>query len=187
MAFAVNIYQEQAVKYLGAYGIEHQSLSTTWKLKDASMFAILCSTDDGAYSSSFTGTVEELLAAGVTELTTGNGYFQGGKPMPRTSIRGPFTSNYGNGMKYLPVVTYIVSTVPYVTQELRPVQWLASGGSISAKSMILCIESPVSAAATIYGRSYPLAMIDFDGTKTATNGNVFDINWNANGAINWTR
>lgn len=198
MAVTVNIYQENALRYLGTYGIAHQDRSTTWKIKDASMFALLCSTDLAQYSDSFAGTVQSLLTTGVTELTTGNGYYVGGRPAPINANLGSypgggnysaasFLSGYSNGIKFLPELTRITSFSSFVTNEYDSLSWFASGGSISAKSLLLCIESPASPAATIYGRSYPLAMIDFGGTKTATNGNVFDINWNANGAINWTR
>lgn len=196
MAFTVNIYQENVLKVLGVYGTWHQQRSTAWNVEQNTMFAILCSTDVAAFSSSFVGTLEQLLATGVTEASTGNGYIQGGKQMPNftlTSFQGTvytnsFASGYGNGVKYTPAVTPVGSSSQY-----RPVRWFPSAGqTLSAKSMILCIRSPVSTATPFYGgygSAYPMVMIDFGGTKSVTgpSSTGFDINWNANGAINWTR
>jgi hypothetical protein len=193
MPVTANIYQENAVRYLGTYGVAHQGYSTTWRVKDASMFAILCSTDVAAYSSSFAGTVQELLAGAVDELATANGYFVGGIAAPLSVTIMPLTTpiglsflfSYGNGLKYFPNADY---SVPLATLTYKSIQWGASGGSLSAKSLILCIESPISTAATLYERSYPLVMIDFGGTRTAAAGTAFDpVTWNANGAISWTR
>ena len=82
MAFTSNIYEENTLRQLAQYGIIHQGFTTTWKSKNACMYVLLCSTDMTEYSSSFVGTVAELLASGVTELATGNGYFAGGQPAP---------------------------------------------------------------------------------------------------------
>lgn len=96
----------------------------------------------------------------------------------------PFYDNYGNGIYYTPVRTDI---------SYKTVVWFPGAGqTLSAKSMILCIRSPVSTATPFYGgygSAYPMAMIDFGGTKSVTGPTFagFDINWNANGAINWTR
>ena len=198
MAITVNVYQEPTLRYMGTYGVAHQDRSTAWKTKNASMFALLCSTDVAQYSSSFAGTVETLLTTGVTELTTGNGYFVGGIPAPIIANLGSFpggvnysnailVGGYSNGIKYSPEITLVLSFSPSVTSEYDFLRWKATGGSIAAKSLLLCFESPISSAATIYGRSYPLAMIDFGATRTATDGNIFELDWNANGAINWTR
>jgi hypothetical protein len=190
MAFTSNIYEENALRQLGAYGIVHQKFSTTWQYKDASMFVLLCSTDLAEYNSSFAGTVAELLAGGVTELATGNGYFVGGQPAPwfvnlgaagiRLYLRG-----FASSAWYAPRDTF---TPPYGGSfTYDSIQWRAAGGNISAASALLCFESPISTAATINERSYPLVMWDFDGTETAADGAFFTIDWNASGAISWTR
>jgi hypothetical protein len=188
MAVTVNIYQESAVRYLGTYGAIHQSKSTVWKTKAIQMFIVLCSTDAAQFNSAFSGTLEQLLATGVQELPTGNGYFKlstfsddfsGGGFLrvyqPVNSINVSTFSSYGNGYKFLP------STVEWSGR------WRAQPGAISAKSALLCIQLPDSSATSFYAQSYPLAMIDFDGTRTAAAGTDFYINWNANGAFNVTR
>jgi|688.fasta_scaffold541547_2 hypothetical protein len=188
MAVTVNVYQENALRNLGTYGIRHQDYSTVWKFKTASMFVLLCGTDNAAYVPSFAGTVQELLASGVQELTTANGYVQGGLPAP-WAINDPFygfvaflrSSASGNSAFYLPR-TLIGATRPY-----SAIKWTVTSNSISAKSALLCFESPVSSASTIYSRSYPLAMIDFGGTRTSAVGTPFEINWSETGAITWTR
>lgn len=186
MAVTVNIYQQNALRNLGTYGIIHQDYSTVWKYKLASMFVLLCSTDDAAYVSSFAGTVQELLSSGVQELTTLNGYFQGGLPAPWT-INDPYYGSVDflrgstNSAFYLPR-TLVGATRPY-----SAIKWTVTSNSISAKSALLCFESPVSSGSTIYDRSFPLAMIDFGGTRTSTVGTPFEISWSETGAITWAR
>ena len=204
MAFTSNIYQENTLRQLAQYGIVHQGFTTTWRYKEASMYVLLCSTDLTEYSSSFAGTVAELLASGVTELATGNGYVAGGQPAPwfiRLAVSGVGYYLRGDATSawYAPRGTYTFppwSGVGYWSPLLPPmggsvtidsIQWSAVGGSISAASALLCFESPISTAATINERSYPLVMWDFGGTKTAGAGSFFTINWNASGTITWTR
>ena len=175
MPVTVNIYEESAVRYLGTYGAVHQSISTAWSVKQATMRLILCSTDVAQFNSSFAGTVEQLLSSGVQEIPTGYGYFQQGFALKQFQAASFFLV-FGNGYKFNPVNEGGISG------------WAAIGGSISAKSALLFMELPNSSASTLYGRSYPLAMIDFDGTRTATAGNNLIIEAPTNGGLfNWTR
>lgn len=138
------------------------------------MRIILCSTDVAQFNSNFTGTVEQLLSSGVQEISTGYGYFQQGFALKQFQAASFFLVS-GNGYKFVPVKEGGVSG------------WTAIGGSISAKSALLFMELPDSSASTLYGRSYPLAMIDFDGTRTATAGNNLIIGASTSGLFNWTR
>ena len=193
MAITSNIYQENVLRQLAVYGIIHQKQSTAWQYKEASMFILLCSTDLTQYSSSFAGTVAQLLASGVAELTSGNGYIAGGKPAPWfLNLPIPGYTDYlrgtSNNAWWWPGTFYTVpsspgapppSPVPYYS-----VQWMPSA-SFSFKSALLCFESPISAAATTNERSYPLVMWDFGGTVS---GSGFAISWNStSGTISWTR
>jgi hypothetical protein len=192
MAFTSNIYEENTLRQLAQYGIIHQGFTTTWKSKNASMYVLLCSTDLTEYSSSFVGTVAELLASGVTELATGNGYFAGGQPAPWFVNLGTFTGiglylrGFATSAWYAPRAT-VVNPSTGSSVNWDSIRWGAVGGSISALSALLCFESPISTAATINERSYPLVMWDFGGVKTASTGSSFTINWNASGAISWAR
>lgn len=186
MAVTVNIYQEPAVRYLGTYGAIHQGISTVWRTKAIQMFIVLCNTDLAQFNSAFSGTLEQLLASGVQELPSGNGYFKQDTYgqiqygflrvyQPVANVNVSTFSSYENGFKFLPL------TVEWSGR------WRAQPGAISAKSALLCIQLPDSSAPALYAQSYPLAMIDFDGTRTAAAGTDFYINWNANGAFNVTR
>lgn len=212
MAVTVNVYEESAIRTIASYGFMHQPVSTIWSNGPDKMFVVLCSTDVAEFDSAFTGTVEELMAAGVSEIATGNGYFQQGEKvfLSRFSsasyqywasfIRRDYSQTvwsgifpFGNGYKCWPNTTFAER---FQHGKIRYNDWPAwrSTGGISAKSALLCMELPNSSASTLYGRSRPLAMIDFGGTRTgsvdydvANQAWVKMITWNTNGAINWTR
>lgn len=208
MAVTTHVYEELAVRCIGTYGIAHQRISTIWQLKEASMFMILCSTDSALFDSSFTGTVEQLIASGVQEISSGQGsssnsfggYIQQGKPIPILPLNGsvpPTLANYfvssgyvgtfGNGLKYRPFLTPSVpQSVGLSKNGFTPFWYIRS--SFSAKSAIVAMELPDSTASTLYSRSHPLVMIDFGGSRTADEATLeFTVNWNSNGLMNWTR
>lgn len=209
MAVTTHVYEELAVRCIGTYGIAHQRISSIWQLKEASMFMILCSTDSALFDSSFAGTVEQLIASGVQELSTGQGsasnffggYIQQGKPIPILDLNGsvpPTNANYflttsgylgtfGNGLKYRPFVTPSVPQPVSLSKNGYMPFW-SIRSSFSAKSAIVAMELPDSTASTLYSRSHPLVMIDFGGSRTADQATLeFTVNWNSNGLMNWTR
>lgn len=207
MAITTNIYEENTLRQLGTYGFAHQGYSTIWKLKQASIFAVLCTTDLALYSSSFVGTIDQLLATGVTELSGqgGNVRILDGTTYSvpfalwdvsftgLTSITGvtfPGRDNYvatydTSGVKLIPQITWAYYGA---TQPMRKEMGWSFTSAVSFKSALLCIQLPVKTpGATFYQRSYPLAMIDFGATITSAAGSSFFITWDEDGMINWTR
>ncbi len=206
MAITTNLYEENILRQLATYGFAHQGYSTIWKVKKASIFAVLCTTDSTLYNSSFVGTVDQLLATGVTELSNQGGYINNldgvtySVPFALTSVgftgltgiggvtfpgRDSFVASYGvNGIKFVPQIIWAYYGV--IQPMLKTVQWSFTR-SISFKSALLCIQLPVKTpGATFYQRSYPLAMIDFGATIARGLGDTFSIVWDEDGMINWT-
>jgi subtilase family serine protease len=207
MAITTNIYEENTLRQLATYGFAHQGYSTIWKLKSASIFAVLCTTDSALYSSSFVGTVEQLLATGVTELSSQGGhiYTLDGTTYSvpfalrdvsltgLTSITGvtfPGRDNYvaavgTTGYKFIPQITWAYFGA---TQPMKKEIGWGFTSAVSFKSALLCIQLPVKTpGATFYQRSYPLAMIDFGATIARAASSSFFITWDEDGMINWTR
>ena len=199
MAITTHVYEELAVRCVGTYGVAHQRISTVWQLKEASMFMILCSTDSALFDSNFTGTVDQLIASGVQEVSTGQSYIQQGKPIPTLPAGyGPvpptlanyflssgYIGTFGNGLKYRPFVTPPQSQRVGVSKSGFMPFWRSG---FSANSAIVAMELPDSTASTLYSRSHPLVMIDFGGSRTADDAtSEFTVNWNSNGLVNWTR
>ena len=207
MAITTNIYEENTLRQLGAYGYAHQGYSTIWKLKQASIFAVLCTTDLALYNSSFVGTVDQLLATGVTELSGQGGMvrildgttysvpfalwdisFTG--LTSNTGVTFPGRSNYvaaygANGVKLIPQITWAL--YGGIQPMKKEIGWSFTS-AVSFKSALLCIQLPVKTpGATFYQRSYPLAMIDFGATIASASGSSFFITWDEDGMINWTR
>lgn len=87
MPISINVYARQAVTYLSTYGLAVQRNHG----REHSLFGILCSTDIAQYSSSFEGRVDQLIAFGVAELPTANGYIKGGD----------YLRNYYTGIQYV--------------------------------------------------------------------------------------
>jgi hypothetical protein len=205
MAITVNIYEENTIRQLAAYGLVHQDYSTVWKNKYAGIFVMLCTTDVAAYSSSFVGTVEQLLATGVQELA-GGGYSYIPAPNKNSGVFYISNNDYYSGVsgrsEYIVTVpTTGAKFVPQWTRyerygnvfiaesfTLQPaVRWYFSS-TVSFKSALVCLELPVKTpGATIYQRSYPLAMIDFGATISRAQGSGFHIVWSESGLIAWTR
>ena len=205
MAVTVNIYEENTIRQLATYGLVHQDYSTVWKNKYAGVFVMLCTTDAAAYSSSFVGTVEQLLATGVQELT-GGGYSYKSAPNLNTDTLNNYagygyeSSPFGRSAYIATVPTTGAKFVPQWTKQesfnygasssgtLQPaVRWFFSA-PVSFKSALVCLESPVKTpGATIYQRSYPLTIIDFGTTISKGQNSTFHIIWNESGLISWTR
>jgi hypothetical protein len=146
MAYTIHVYEELAVTRIGTHGILQQGKSTAYS-PTSPYFVLLCATDVAAFSSSFVGTVADLIATSVDELASANGYVVGGKPVGAVVAGGNLT-----------------------------VSWTATGGNLVAKSALLCYRRPDIAGAA-YSVSSPIAMVDFGGAVTKTPGQALSISW----------
>ena len=201
MAVTVNIYQQSAIRYLATYGMDQQDAKTFWFKKLGTVFALLCSTDVAQFDSSYTGRVDQLLGSGVTELPTANGYSKGGQYVQNiyqyyeSIIIG--TQAYFNystassiirGSKLLELQP-ASRTFPGPDNTVNCFNWVSTG-TLSAKSLLLCLQTPLDAASSsepIYSASYPLAMVDFGGTVTAASGSPLGVPYPIVAtAIRWT-
>ncbi len=146
MPYTVHVYEELAVTMIATYGLRQQGKARVYS-PVSPYFVLLCSTDVTEFDALFTGTVASVLASGITELPTANGYVVGGKPVGAIVPGGNLT-----------------------------VSWNPVGGSISAASALLCYRRPDTAGAS-YSTSSPIAMVDFDGTVSRAPGTAFSISW----------
>ena len=146
MAYTIHVYEELAVTRIGTHGILQQGKSMAY-VPTSPYFVLLCSTDVAEFDALFVGNVTEVLATGIVEISTANGYVVGGKPVGAVVPGGNMT-----------------------------VSWTAAGGDIVAKSALLCYRRPdISGAA--YSASSPIAMVDFGATLTKTPGQALSVSW----------
>lgn len=109
-------------------------------------------------AATFDATHTTLAGAGGTEVANGNGYTTGGATLAN--------------------VTVSVTNTDEAKFDADDVTWTATGGSITAG----------------FGRIYNdtdankpvVAFVNFDGSKTATDGTDFKVVWNAAGIITAT-
>jgi hypothetical protein len=174
MPISINVYARQAVTYLSAYGLQVQRGHG----REHCLFGILCSTDIAQYTSSFEGRVDQLLASGVAELPTGNGYFKYGdylrnyytgvqyvqygnlssnfliRPEPYTVSSFNVTSLGGLTARFTPSTRQFPLFTPppaFGNSVIHPVQsltWTATTGPLSAKSLLLCYRTPLPSASS---------------------------------------
>jgi len=102
-------------------------------------------------------TLAAVDAAG-TEATTGTGYTAGGATLANVAVSTVAT----NDAKF----------------DADDVTWTASGGSIAAAYGVIYNDTDAN--------DPPLAVINFDGTQTATDGADFKVTWNASGIFTFT-
>lgn len=99
--------------------------------------------------------------AGVTKVevgTSGTGYTATGATLSGVAI-----TQVGNDAKF----------------DANDVSWsVPAGGTLSAAYAILYNDTDAN--------DPPLLFIDFDGTKTVTDGGIFQIIWDAAGIVTWT-
>lgn len=200
MPISINVYARQSVTYLSTYGLAVQRGHG----REHSLFGILCSTDIAQYSGNFEGRVDELIASGVAELPTANGYLKGGDYLRNyyTGIQyviyaggfvvipeqyvvssfnvtslGGLRARFTPSTRQFPLLTPQPSNVSSVIHPAKSFSWTATTGSLAAKSLLLCYRTPLPSASIdlTYGASYPLAMIDFGGTVTAAAGQTLAV------------
>lgn len=109
-------------------------------------------------SATFNATHTTLAATGGTEVAAANGYSTGGVTLTNVAV----TTVTTNDAKF----------------SADNIALAATGGSITASYGILYNDTDTD--------DPPVAFIDFDGSKTATNGLAFNIVWNASGIFTWT-
>ena len=102
-------------------------------------------------------TLAEVDATG-TEAITGTGYTAGGQALANVAV----TTVTTNDAKF----------------DADDVTWTASGGSIAAAYGVIYNDTDAN--------DPPLAVINFDGTQTATDGADFTVAWNASGIFTFT-
>lgn len=102
----------------------------------------------------------DTTLAGITktEVAEANGYLTGGEALTSVNVSTLDTSG--------------------ASFDASDVTWSASGGDIEADFAILYNDTDTD--------DPPVAFIDFDGTKTASDGTDFLVVWNADGIIKWT-
>ena len=174
MAISINVYARQAVTYLSTYGLAVQRGHG----REHSLFCILCSTDITQYTSSFEGRVDQLIASGVVELPTANGYLKGGdylrnyytgiqyvrygnssfdfliRPEPYTvssfnvTSLGGLTARFTPSTRQFPLFTPQPSNVESVIHPAQSLTWTATTGPLSAKSLLLCYRTPLPSASS---------------------------------------
>jgi hypothetical protein len=168
MAITVSIF-DGLPGVLGFYGAI-QKTNTTGAETRCPLFVTLRSVDVSTFDASnnaFLRTVATGLytTTGANELATANGYTKGGKALENARL------------------TYSAGVLTLFADDVK---WAASGGSIVAKSALLCYEYPQPRfSSDVYYTSAPLAMIDFGGTLTATAGRSLTLQWAAGGIFKW--
>lgn len=93
-----------------------------------------------------------------TEATAGTGYTAGGQALANVAV----TTVTTNDSKF----------------DADDVTWTASGGTIVAAYGVIYNDTDAN--------DPPLAVINFDGTQTATDGADFKVAWNASGIFTFT-
>ena len=196
MTVTINIYQQAALQQLASYGFNRPAAAPT--PKEGPIFALLCSTDISQFSATYSGRLNTLLDTAIVELPTENGYKKGGQPIPcvSTAPNGNTIITLGRGSKSLyfrPAsrlfpITYATSPVTLTYSDCF--KWTAVGGTLSAKSLLLCLQTPLSPTISsdpVYSASYPLAMIDFGGTVSVPAGSVLAVPYPiTQNVIQWT-
>lgn len=168
MAITINLFNG-IPSALGIYGAI-QKTNTTGLDTRCPLFVTLRSVDVTTFSASDNGFLRSQSTGGYTttgnnELATGNGYTKGGKALENVRLEYP---------------------AGVLTLFADDIKWIASGGSINAKSALLCYERPAARfSGDIYYTSLPLAMIDFGGTLTAPAGKALTLEWAALGIFKW--
>jgi hypothetical protein len=107
-------------------------------------------------------------SAGSNELSTANGYTVGGKYLQNVRLA------YSSGELSL---------------RADDVSWLASGAGITASSALLCCRTSFDSTDPVlprYAVSVPLALIDFDGAKTAPAGTTLTVAWPSALLFKWS-
>jgi len=94
----------------------------------------------------------------------------------KTEVAGSF--GYTTGGQALTSVTVTTTTTNDATFDAADASWSASGGAITASKAILYNDTDAN--------DPPLAVIDFDGSKSAGDGTDFKIVWNASGIFPFT-
>lgn len=99
-----------------------------------------------------------LASISGTESSTGTGYVAGGKALSNVTVSTVTT----NDAKF----------------DADDLSWTASGGSITASYGVLYNDSDAG--------DPPIAFIDFDGSKSASDGAEFKLTWDAGGIFIFT-
>lgn len=161
MAITVNIFN-QVPERLALYGAI-QKTNTIGIDTRCPLFVILRSVDVSTFNAAASG---QLSNVADNEIATGNGYTKGGKALE--NVRFSYTSG---------VLALLANDTA----------WAATGGSIVAKSALLCYELPVAKhfSGDYRYTSVPLAMIDFGGTETVVAGISLVVQWPADGIFKW--
>lgn len=81
MTITVNIYKQPALMQLAANGLVESPTSAADPSNPGNLRFILSTSGNDQFNANFNGTMQQLLANGVTELPTGNGYQQKGIPV----------------------------------------------------------------------------------------------------------
>lgn len=102
-------------------------------------------------------TLAQVNATG-TESSAGTGYTAGGESLANVAV----TTVTTNDSKF----------------DADDVTWTASGGTIVAAYGVIYNDTDTN--------DPPLAVIDFDGSQTATDGADFKVAWNASGIFTFT-
>lgn len=105
-----------------------------------------------------TDTTLAAVDAAGTEATAGTGYTAGGQALANVAV----TTAATNDAKF----------------DADDVTWTASGGAIAAAYGVIYNDTDAN--------DPPLAVINFDGTQTATDGADFTVAWHANGIFTFT-
>lgn len=111
-----------------------------------------------ATAATFNAANTTLASITYTEVTNANGYLTGGTTLTGVAV----TTVTTNDAKF----------------DANDASWTASGGSIIASYGILYNSTDAN--------SPPLAFIDFGGSQTALNGQLFQIVWDAAGIFTFT-
>jgi hypothetical protein len=94
----------------------------------------------------------------------------------KTEVAGSF--GYTTGGQALTSVTVTTTTTNDATFDAADAQWTASGGALTASKAIVYNDTDAN--------DPPLALIDFGGSQSASDGNIFKLAWNASGIFTWT-
>jgi hypothetical protein len=94
----------------------------------------------------------------------------------KTEVAGSF--GYTTGGQSLTSVTVTTTTTNDATFDAADASWSASGGAITASKAILFNDTDAN--------DPPLALIDFGGSESASDGTDFKIVWNASGIFSFT-
>lgn len=105
----------------------------------------------------FDATVTTLAGLTYTEIPNANGYTTNGQLLANVAV----TQHATSGGKF----------------DADDLSWSASGGTIPATHLLLFNDTQTG--------DPPLLVVDFEGTRTAPDGQNFLVQWSANGIIRW--